>query len=116
MYNEAIIMLLLYKRYCEDGIGLISVQEIIQETKMLKSLVNRTINSLQSKGLLERCPGEKDRRTLSVRCVREKLSVFLEVHNSSLNVATGILDIIGEEDAETFIRIVDKIEASGYKL
>ncbi len=116
MYNEATVMLLLYKRHCENGTGLISIQEIIKETKMLKSLVNRTINSLESKGLLERIRGEKDKRTIMVRCVEEKLDVFLEVHNSSLCVANKILEIIGEEDADTFIRIVEKIDASGYKL
>ncbi len=115
-YNEAIVMLLLYKRYCQDGIGMISIQDIIRETQMLKSLVNRTVNALESKGLLERCRGEKDRRTLSVKCVEDKLDVFLEVHNSSLEVANNILRIIGEEDADNFIRIVEKIESSGYKL
>ena len=42
--------------------------------------------------------------------------VFLEVHNASLRVANGIIDIIGEEDADSFIRIVKKIEKSGYSL
>jgi len=116
MYNEATVMLLLYNRYLEDGDGLISVKEIISETGMLKSLVNRTINSLEKKGLLLRCQGTQDKRTLYVKCVKERLDVFLEVHSSSLCVAKGILDIIGHDDAETFIRIVEKIDRSGYKL
>lgn len=116
MYNEAIVMLMLYNRYCEDGSGMISVQEIIRETQMLKSLVNRTLNSLESKGLLEKCRGEKDKRTLYVKCVEDKLDVFLNVHASSLVVANQILEIIGEDDADTFIRIVEKIASSGYKI
>lgn len=115
-YNEAIVMLMLYKQYCTDGVGYISVQEIIKETQMLKSLVNRTVNALEAKGLLEKRRGEKDKRTLFVKCVEEKLDVFLEVHNSSLGVANHILEIIGAEDADRFIHIVEKIEASGYKL
>lgn len=115
-YNESIIMLFLYQRYCEDGVGMISVQEIIRETQMLKSLVNRTINALEAKGMLEKCRGEKDKRTLFVKCVKEKLDVFLEVHNASLEVAGNVLQIIGEEDADNFIRIVEKIETSGYKI
>ncbi len=116
LYNEATVMLLLYSKYCEDGIGLISVKEIIAQTGMLKSLANRTINSLEKKGLLTRQVGEKDKRTLYVRCVEEKLDVFLEVHSASLDVAKNILDIIGEEDAEAFIRIVKKLDNAGYKL
>ncbi|MBQ8868270.1 MAG: winged helix-turn-helix transcriptional regulator [Oscillospiraceae bacterium] len=116
LYNEATVMLLLYSCYTEDGVGLISIKEIIAQTGMLKSLVNRTINSLEKKGLLVRQAGEKDKRTLYVRCVEEKLDVFLQVHASSLGVAKGILDIIGPEDAETFIRIVEKLDKAGYKL
>lgn len=116
MYNEATIMLLLYDRYLQDGMGIISIKEITAETKMLKSLVNRTINALEKKGLLERCEGSGDKRVIYVKCIQEKLPVFLEVHNSSLRLAQGIIGIIGPEDAETFIRIVQKLENSGYHL
>ena len=115
-YNEATVMLLLYRRYMSDREGFISVREIISETGMLKSLVNRTVNSLEEKGLLTKCKGEKDKRTVFVRCVEEKLDTFLAVHNSSLEVAKGIVDIIGEEDTEHFIRIVEKLERSGYRM
>mgnify|MGYP000822285788 CR=1 FL=1 len=43
-YNEAIVMLILYSSYLKDGVGLVSVQDIIKETGMLKSLVNRTLS------------------------------------------------------------------------
>lgn len=116
MYNEAIVMLLIYRRYCEDGVGLISIKEITQKTRMLKSLVNRTINSLEEKQLLERVEGTGDRRMAYVKCIESKLETFLQVHNTSLEVAQSIIDIIGEEDAAIFIRIVEKIEDAGYSL
>lgn len=116
MYNEAIVMLLLYKRYCEDGVGLISIKEITQKTKMLKSLVNRTINSLEEKQLLERAEAAGDRRMSYVKCVEARLDTFLQVHNTSLGVAQSIINIIGEEDTDSFVRIVKKIEDAGYSL
>jgi len=82
MYNEATVMLILYNRYLEDGEGLTSVKEIVTETGMLKSLANRTISALEEKGLLARCQGIEDKRTVYVKCIKEKLDVFLEVHNS----------------------------------
>lgn len=115
-YNEAIVMLLLYEQYVTDGMGILSIREITVNTKMLKSQVNRTVNSLESKGLLQRCEGCGDRRVGYVRCVEDQLSVFLQVHNSSLQIAQKIIDIIGAEDAESFIRIVDKLQKSGYSL
>lgn len=115
-YNESIVMLLLYERYTADGVGMVSMKEIASETKMLKSLVNRTINSLEEKGLVARCDSGSDKRVIYVRCIHEKLDTFMEVHNSSLEIAQKIISIIGPEDADAFIRIVDKITGAGYTL
>lgn len=116
MYNEATVMLLVYNRYCEDAEGLICVKEIIQRTKMLKSLVNRTVNALEKKGLVQRCQVEGDRRMVYLKCNKDNLDIFLRVHNASLSLAQSIIDVIGQEDAETFIRIVKKLEDAGYSI
>ena len=110
VYNEAIVMLVAYNRYREDGKGLVSFKEIVSETRMLKSLVNRTIDSLVAKGYLTRCEG-KDKRTTFVRIVPENIGGFLEVHAHSLELARNMMQIIGTEDAEAFVRISDKIAA-----
>ena len=114
-YNEAIVMLTVYSRYLKDGVGLTSVQDIIKETGMLKSLVNRTLGELESQGLIVFEKGTVDRRTKLVKCVKEKLEVFLSVHNTSLGVSQNIIDIIGSEDAKAFINIVEKLASADYK-
>ena len=114
-YNEAIVMLTVYSRYLKDGVGLTSVQDIIKETGMLKSLVNRTLGELESRGLIVFEKGTVDRRTKFVKCVKEKLEVFLSVHNTSLGVSQNIIDIIGSEDAKAFINIVEKLASVDYK-
>lgn len=111
-YNEAIVMLQLYQANDRP----ISIRDITASTRMLKSQVNRTINSLEEKGLLSRCAGEGDRRIGYVCCVKERLDVFLQVHASSMEIAKNISQIIGPEDTEAFIRIVDKLAQSGYHL
>lgn len=114
-YNEAIVMMIVYNRYLQDGVGLTSVQDIIKETGMLKSLVNRTLVDLEKQGLIVFEQGVNDRRTKFVKCVQEKLGVFLAVHNSSLGVSQNIIDIIGEHDTKTFIKIVEKLADANYK-
>lgn len=110
-YNEAIIMLIVYNRYRADGEGLVSFREIVQETKMLKSLVNRTIDSLVKKGFLIRCDGA-DKRTTFVHPVKENLNGFLQVHEQSLALAGNIVELIGESDAKKFVEIAAKITAA----
>lgn len=110
VYNESIVMLVAYRKYQQDGMGLVSFKELVRETRMLKSLVNRTIDSLVEKQMLVRCEG-KDKRTTFVRLIPENLDAFLEVHESSLALAHRMLELIGEEDAQAFIRIAQKIAA-----
>ena len=112
IYNEAIVMLIVHRRYLEDGEGLVSFKEIVNETRMLKSLVNRTISSLVKKGFLERYDGTTDRRTTFVRPVPEKLKDYLAVHERTLKLVRRVLDVIGEEDAKAFVRLTEKISAA----
>ena len=116
MYNEAVVMYFLYKSYTEDSQGMISIKEIVEKTRMQKSLVNRTVNSLEEKGLLLRCEAEGDRRMTFVKCVGDRLDTFLRVHEESLSIAENIIDIIGEDDAEAFNRIVEKLLASDFSV
>ena len=111
IYNEAIVMMLAYNKYREDGEGVISFREIVEQTGMLKSLVNRTIDALVKKEFLIRSDGA-DKRTTFVRPNGEKLSASLEVHSRSLALAREIARIIGEEDARAFVRISEKVTAA----
>ena len=117
LYNESIVMLMAYRKYQEnEEENKISIKEIIQKTKMQKSLVNRTVNALIDKGMLVRCESVKDKRIQYVSCVKEKLGEFLEVHKTSLNLVRDIIEIIGEEDSERFISMTNKIISSGYEI
>lgn len=111
-YNEAIVMLQLY----QAGDRPISIKQITVQTRMLKSQVNRTVNALEEKGLLERCETAGDRRLAHVRMRKDRLDLFLQVHSESLQIAKQISDIIGPADTENFIRISNKLAQSGYHL
>lgn len=114
IYNEAIVMLIVNRRYKEDGVGMVSFREIVEETKMLKSLVNRTIDSLVKKGLLARYDGEADRRTTYVCPIPENMQPYFDVHEQTLKMVHEIIDIIGAEDAEAIVRLTDKLVAAGF--
>lgn len=109
IYNEAIVMNLVYHRYLEDGEGLVSFKEIVQRTQMLKSLVNRTIDSLVKQGYLEKTDG-KDKRTTFVRA--KDLDAYIDEHEKTLALVRNIIDTIGKEDAEAFVRLAEKISAA----
>lgn len=108
-YNEAIIMLLLYHEHKQNGSGRLPLSTVIAKTKMLKSLANRTVSALESKGLLIKAENPDDKRAIDLIAVPERAETFLDVHKKSLLIANEIRNAIGNEDAKTFIRIVNKI-------
>ena len=59
IYNEAVVMAIVYERWREDGVGAVSFGEICRRTRMLKLLVNRTIGALVRRGFLLRRTGEE---------------------------------------------------------
>ena len=108
IYNEAIVMNIVYDRFLRDGVGLVSFKDIVAETRMLKSLVNRTIESLVKKGFLLRSDG-KDKRTTFVQPVPENIGEYIELHQRTLALVDGIVAEIGEDDARAFVRIAKRI-------
>ncbi len=114
-YNESIIMLYTYNKYRYENCG-ISFKELVSSTKMMKSLVNRTLNSLKSKGLIAVDSDEADKRSCIIYVVEDKLDVFLAVHAESLALSEKVISIIGEDDTRTFIKIVEKLNKAKLKL
>ncbi len=108
MYNEAIVMLLVYNEYKRSGEPL-PLAEIIAQTRMLKSLANRTVTALEQKGLAKRVCDPRDKRAVSVALVPERLGDFLRVHRRSLALAERICREIGTEDSRAFLRLSAKI-------
>lgn len=115
-YNEAVTMKLVYDRYRADGEGRTPVQYIIRQTRMLKSQVNRTLNTLCAQGYLVKERDAEDARILFVRPVPDRLVDFLTVHRRSLSIVQAIIHIIGEADAAEFVRICGKLSAAAPEL
>lgn len=115
-YNEAVTMKLVYDRYRADGEGRTPVRYITGQTRMLKSQVNRTLNTLCAQGYLVRERDEKDARSLFVRPVPDRLEDFLAVHRRSLAMAQAVIRVIGENDAAEFVRICGKLSAAAPEL
>lgn len=115
-YNEAIVMKLVYDQYRSDGTGRVAVGRIARETNMLKSLVNRTVGALCDRGYLIKERGERDGRNVFVRPVESRLEDFLAVHRRSLALVRQIIGVVGREDAESFVRMAEKLSQAGLRL
>lgn len=103
-YNEAAILYYLYKSYKSGG-G-VYLQDILKRNKMNKSLANRTVNSLVKKGMIYT---EKQGNRLILYFSPEKENEYLAVHTKILSLVENVIRILGDEDADAFIRICEKV-------
>ncbi len=108
-YNEATIAMYIYHKQGEEK-SEVPLKYLQEKTQMTKSLLNRTVDSLVKKGIVERTKGTEDGRTVYVHLSQDAPSEFLEVHRNSLALAQSVIETIGVQDAKTFIEIYKKLE------
>ncbi len=98
-FNEALICNIL----AQEGPGRMTATNLCEKTKMLKSQMNRTLNSMEDKGLIVRQRSESDRRQVYISLSPEHCSVFEEEHKKNLRIAGAILDRYGRDRAKDLI-------------
>ncbi|MDE5715247.1 MAG: hypothetical protein K2I42_03850 [Anaeroplasmataceae bacterium] len=112
-YNEAIILNLVYEAYQQQkGVYL---KDILHFTKMLKSLANRTINQLVEQDFVYRKKDEFSTKQI-IFFNKNKEKEYLLMHQFILNKVQDIVSVLGDDDTDSFIRIVKKLNAYSEKL
>lgn len=104
-YNEAIICHELYSNSDKE----ITATELCSFTNMQKSLMNRTLNSLEEKKLVERKRSIKDKRKIVIHLVNNPDSLYMKQHKKTLEYVDKIIEHLGNEKSEEIINIFEKI-------
>lgn len=100
-YNEAIVCNLLYSNADIE----MTATDLCAITKMQKSLMNRTLTSLEMKGLIERTRSLLDKRSIIVRLIHDENSLFMIQHQETLNYIDKITAQLSEEEKRDVTRI-----------
>ena len=95
-YNESIICNVLYSNPDKE----MTATELCTITKMQKSLMNRTLNSLEVKKLIKKERSEKDKREIVIQLVDNPNSLFMKQHTSTLEYVDKIIKHLGEKSEE----------------
>ena len=103
-YNESIICNVLYSNLDKE----MTATELCTITKMQKSLMNRTLNSLELKQLIKKERSEKDKREIVIQLVDNPNSLFMKQHTSTLAYVDKIIEHLGEK-SEEIINIFETI-------
>jgi len=104
-YNESLVCGILHENAVEHPEEKITATDLCEKTNMQKSLMNRTLNSLEEKGLIFRKRSEKDKRQVFVSMNMENAEVYERQHKNILRVVDEIVEKVGKEKAEEIIKL-----------
>ena len=104
-YNEFLICGILYRNQKSEKPEELTATDMCNATKILKSQMNRTLNSLEKKGLIERTRSEKDKRQVYVSFRMERADVYEKEHERLLNFVDELMDRIGWEHSEEIVKL-----------
>lgn len=108
-YNETMICGILY-RYAQQCPGKqLTATELCGKLKMLKSQMNRTLNSMEEKGLIVRQRSAVDKRQVYVGLNTEKIDIYERQHEKILQFVECLLEKMGKEKAGEIIDIFTMI-------
>ena len=105
-YKEALVCNALYKHRQQQEERPLTATMLCQQTNMLKSQMNRTLTSLEEKGLVLRERSQQDKRHIFVRFNPQGAAAYEEQHRRILALLDGIIAQVGDEEAA---RIADSL-------
>lgn len=115
-YNESLVCHILYERERSGKQGYLTATDLCNETKILKSLMNSTLNSLERKGLTERIRSMSDRRQVYVRLREDNLGIYLGEHRKIMEMIDEVIFEVGEDKIAEFIPVLRSITSSVQRL
>lgn len=95
-FNESLICSLLY----QNGRQPMTATDLCRETRILKSQMNRILDSLEQRGLILRTRSQTDRRQVLIRLNPDKLTPYLVQHEKILQIVDTLLERCGRERAD----------------
>lgn len=115
-YNESLVCNLLYKNMLAHPEQFLTATDLCAETKMQKSLMNRTLKQLESKGMITRERSEQDKRRVYIYLNLEQIKKYELQHEKILALINAIRGELGEDDTRTAITTLNTIAQAANKL
>ena len=108
-YKEALVCNILYRNQKKNPGKKLTATDLCEATKMLKSQMNRTLNSMEEKNLIKRERSSIDKRQVYISLDLEHAVVYREQHKKILQLVDVIIDKFGREKTLETIKLVRTI-------
>ena len=91
--------------------GSLSAGAIASQLHMTTSRIAAVLNSLEKKEMIVRSPDPSDKRRVLVTLTEKGDQYRLKRRNEAKTHLSSLLEQLGEEDAETFVRLVSRLHS-----
>lgn len=108
-FNEAFVCNLLSRRFREEPEALVTPTWLCDKTGMLKSQMNKTLNMLEEKRIINRERSEQDRRKVYIYLQEPRSGLYQEEHAEVLDFVECLKNKAGEEKVETAIEAFNSL-------
>ena len=99
-YNESLICNILSRQERNHPGSLLTATELCQMMQMQKSQMNRTLTTMEEKGLISRERSCTDKRQVFIRLSENPESIYQRQHEMILGIVDQVIEKMGEEKAE----------------
>lgn len=89
--------------------GRMNMKELAGRLGITTGTTTIAVDRLERKGFARRVRAEHDRRSYIIELTEEGIMAYEEHHRHHLNLASEIASILGKEDTQAFIGILQKI-------
>ena len=104
-FNEIVVCSFLYRNMQMQD-ELLTATDLCNQTKLLKSQLNKVLNEMEKKGLIIRIRSAEDKRKIYLKLSEEKLSVYLKEHERVMEIVHGVCESLGEEKVRNFTELI----------
>ncbi len=108
-FNESLICNILYRTQMKDPDIRLTATDLCNATRMLKSQMNRTLNSMEAKGFITRERSVTDKRQVYVALNMERALPYKDQHTRILQLIDVIIDRMGEDKVLQTIDLLTRI-------
>lgn len=115
-YNESLIYRLLYRHHLQQSGQWLTATDLCRMIRMQKSQMNRTLTSMEKKGLIIRERSSSDKRQIHVKLELERMGLYEKQHEKILQIIDELVTIIGKEKAEEALALFRLIAEAAEKV
>lgn len=104
-FNEAFVCNLLYRRKDETDGGEITATILCEETRLLKSQMNKILTKLERDEIVERRRADTDKRRFYIFLTEKGRRIYEEEHRGILKLLDAVMEKFSENEIDEIYRL-----------